>query len=69
MKVNSNSIYKPVYISIKLSAEANQALSEAAMRTGRTKKTEARLRLESHLRHIESILDLDNFFKRESYNS
>ncbi|HBI2968743.1 TPA: TraY domain-containing protein [Legionella pneumophila] len=64
--MNSNSTYRPVYISLKLSSEANEALSESAKRTGRTKKTEARLRLESHLRHFESILDLDNFLKRET---
>lgn len=66
MKVSSETIYRPVYISLKLSSEANEALSESAKRTGRTKKTEARLRLESHLRHFESILDLDNFQKRNS---
>lgn len=64
--MNSNSIYRPVYISLKISSEANEALSESAKRTGRTKKTEARLRLESHLRHFESILDLDKFLKRET---
>jgi hypothetical protein len=62
--VNSNTIYRPVYVSIKLSSEGNEALSESAKRTGRTKKTEARLRLESHLRHFESILDLDNYSKK-----
>ncbi len=65
LKVNSNNIYEPVYISFKLSAEANKILSESAKQAGRTKKTEARLRLESHLRHFESILNIDNFLERK----
>lgn len=57
-------IYDEVYISFKLSREANQLLSESADRSGRTKKVEAKLRLESNLQRVDSISHMGSFILR-----
>ena len=59
--------YSEVYISFRLSSEANKALSEAAVRSGRKKKQEAKLRLESHLRNFPLISDLNNYISQVEY--
>jgi hypothetical protein len=59
-----NNNYPEVYISFRLSPKANEFLTEAANRAGRSKKIEAKMRLESHLRYFESILNLDSFTKK-----
>ena len=51
--------YKAVSISFELEAKANQYLSEAAKRSGRTKKQEAKLRLHDHLLKYISISELN----------
>ena len=56
--------YAPVFITIKLSSKANKFLTQAAEKSGRTKKAELRLRVDSNLKHIESIIDVDTFRTR-----
>ena len=50
--------YKPVYISAHITSRANQLLSEAASRSGRTKTQEAKLRLHDHLEKYYCISEL-----------
>ncbi len=61
---NNNKKYGPVFITIKISSEANQLLIQAAEKSGRTKKAELRLRVDSNLKYIESIVDIDTFRTR-----
>lgn len=50
--------YKPVYVSVRITAEANELLSDAAKRSGRTKTQEAKLRLHDHLERYRSIAEV-----------
>lgn len=56
-------VYKDVYISFKISATANQLLSELAEKSGRSKKKEAKFRLESNLilEKTQTISTRDSF--------
>lgn len=56
--------YGSVFITIKISSDANKILTQAAEKSGRTKKAELRLRVESNLKYIESITDINTFRKR-----
>ncbi|HHR6174495.1 TPA: TraY domain-containing protein [Providencia alcalifaciens] len=47
--------YKPVTISVPISAETNRLLTESAKRARRSKKIEAVLRLSDHLRIVDNI--------------
>jgi len=47
--------YKPVFITIQLSSEANKLLSESAARSHRKKLQEATIRLDDHLMRFHSI--------------
>lgn len=47
--------YKPVTISVTISAETNRLLTESAKRARRSKKVEAVLRLSDHLRLVEHL--------------
>ncbi len=58
MKLDTNNNYKSVYVTIKLSAEGNQLLSESCERSNRKKLQEAALRLEDHLKRFNSISKL-----------
>lgn len=61
---NNNNEYGPVFITIKISSEVNKLLTQAAEKSGRTKKAELRLRVDSNLKYIESIIDADTFRTR-----
>ncbi|HHR5887016.1 TPA: TraY domain-containing protein [Providencia alcalifaciens] len=50
-----NKKYKPVTISVSISAETNRLLTESAQRARRSKKVEAVLRLSDHLRIVNHI--------------
>ncbi|HHR6394724.1 TPA: TraY domain-containing protein [Providencia alcalifaciens] len=50
-----NKKYKPVTISVPISAETNRLLTESAQRVRRSKKVEAVLRLSDHLRIVNHI--------------
>lgn len=50
--------YESVFISFQLSARGNKLITESATRSGRTKKKEALLRLEDHLRRYRSISEI-----------
>ncbi|MEX9225526.1 TraY domain-containing protein [Providencia rettgeri] len=47
--------YKPVTISVTISAETNRLLTESAKRARRAKKIESALRLADHLRLIDNL--------------
>lgn len=47
--------YGPVSITLHLDAEANKELSEAAIRSSRTKRDEAYLRLTDHLQNFKAV--------------
>ena len=51
--------FKPVHIQAFISSRANQLLTEAAERSGRTKTQEARLRLHDHLEKYHCISELN----------
>lgn len=51
--------FKPVYVSTHITSRANQLLSEAAQRSGRTKTQEAKLRLHDHLEKYLCISELN----------
>lgn len=51
--------YKPVYVSVRITAEANELLSNAAKRSGRTKTQEAKLRLHDHLERYKCISEIN----------
>ncbi|HCU5991523.1 MAG: hypothetical protein CMF38_07960 [Legionellaceae bacterium] len=52
--------YKPVFITIQLSSEANKLLSESAARSHRKKLQEATIRLDDHLIKFHSISEKGN---------
>lgn len=56
MKSN-NDYYKSIYITLKISAELNQLLTESAKRSNRKKIPEATLRLEDHLKLYRSMAE------------
>lgn len=47
--------YKPVMMSVNLTAAENKLLTEASLRSRRSKSKEAELRLHDHLRHFGDI--------------
>ncbi len=58
--MNQDNQFPPVYITIRLSSEANKIISIAAERCGRNKIQEAKLRLEDHLIRFRSISELNH---------
>ena len=58
MKLDTNNHFRSVYVTIKISAEGNQLLSESCQRSNRKKLQEATLRLEDHLKRFNSISKL-----------
>lgn len=58
-KLKSDNYYEKVYITIRLTKDANQLLTESCARSKRKKIQEAALRLEDHLRRFRSISELD----------
>ena len=57
--------YKRVMISFEVDAKANKFLTEAASKSGRTKRQEAKLRLHDHLHRFASISELSKAEERE----
>lgn len=57
--------FRTVLISFEVGAKANRFLTEAADKSGRTKRQEAKLRLENHLMNYESIVDSNTAIKRK----
>jgi hypothetical protein len=57
-KLESNN-YKKVYVTLNLSEQSNQLLTESAKRSNRKKVQEAKLRLADHLNRFRSISELD----------
>ena len=55
MNLGNEKEYFSVCINVQLSKEANEALTKAAARAGRTKRNEAMLRLEDHLLNFTDI--------------
>lgn len=56
MEINDDaSQYRAISVVISITAEMNRELSLAAMRSGRSKSGEARLRLEDHLSNFTDI--------------
>lgn len=45
-------------IAFRISQKANTAITESCSRSGRSKKTEAAMRLEDHLRRYKSITEI-----------
>jgi hypothetical protein len=58
LKLNTNN-YKKVYVTLILSAQSNQLLTESAKRSNRKKVQEAKIRLEDHLNRYRSISEID----------
>lgn len=59
LKVKSTSYEEgSVGIAFRISKEANEYLTLACERTGRTKKAEAKMRLEDHLKRFYSITEI-----------
>ncbi|HHS8465265.1 TPA: TraY domain-containing protein [Legionella pneumophila] len=58
-KLESNSNYNKVHITILLSENANRLLSQSCIRSNRKKIQEATLRLEDHLKKFRSISEID----------
>lgn len=57
--------YGAVFISFEVDAKANKFLTEAASKSGRTKRQEARLRLHDHLHRFASISELKKAEERK----
>ncbi len=57
--MESKPYYKKVYVTLNLSEQSNQLLTESAKRSNRKKVQEAKLRLEDHLNRFRSISELD----------
>ncbi len=55
---SSDSDFPAVSITHTLSPEMNRLLTESALRSERTKKAEARLRLADHLERFQSISEI-----------
>nr|ALG88573.1 TraY [Pectobacterium carotovorum] len=56
---------KTTWVNCKISALANEHLSNSAELSNRSKKCEAELRLEDHLRRFESISSVGNVTERK----
>jgi hypothetical protein len=56
---------KDTYVTIQISGKANNMLNGAVSRSGRTKKQEARVRLEDHLTRYQCISEVNNATKFE----
>lgn len=54
-KLESDTDYKSVFITVKLSAKANMLLTKSSKQACRKKVQEAKIRLEDHLNRYESI--------------
>jgi hypothetical protein len=59
VKLELNSNYSKVHITIKLSENTNRLLSESCSRSNRKKIQEATLRLEDHLKKFRSISEIN----------
>ncbi len=57
--MESKPYYRKVYVTLNLSEQSNQFLTESAKRSNRKKVQEAKLRLEDHLNRFRSISELD----------
>lgn len=55
---DSDSDFQAVSLSFILCAESNRLLTESAARSGRSKKTEAKLRLADHLSRYKCISEI-----------
>ena len=49
-----------MFVTVKLSSEANRLLTESSKRCNRKKLQEAMLRLEDHLKRFRSISEIDH---------
>lgn len=58
--LESNNNYQSVFVTVKLTGEANRLLTESSKRSNRKKIQEATLRLEDHLKRFRSISELDH---------
>ena len=58
-KLEFDNDYKKVYITIRLSKDANRLLSESCSRSNRKKIQEATLRLENHLNQFRSVSEIN----------
>jgi len=56
--------FKAVHIQAFISSRVNKLLTEAAERSGRTKRQEARLRLGDHLEKFQSISEMHSTVDR-----
>lgn len=56
--------YESVQIAFELSADANRLISESSKRSGRTKRKEAQIRLEDHLKKYSSISEISRAIER-----
>jgi hypothetical protein len=52
---NDVATYKPIIISVVISAESNKRLTEAAKSAGRSKRIEAVLRMAHHLKTVPYV--------------
>lgn len=64
--LESNNNYQSVFITVKLSGDANRLLTESCKRSNRKKIQEATLRIEDHLRRFRSISELDFTFENQN---
>ncbi|MDQ9128485.1 TraY domain-containing protein [Serratia fonticola] len=65
MTFNTPGKTKTTWVNCKISAPANDHLSKSAALSSRSKKSEAELRLEDHLRRFESISSIGNVTERK----
>ena len=70
-KLESDTDYKSVFITVKLSAKANMLLTKSSRHACRKKVQEAKIRLEDHLNRYESIsrVNVADEFKNPSGKS
>lgn len=53
-----------VWVTVKLSSEASELLSQACFKAARAKKREVKLRLEDHLQRFASITEIGKVSER-----
>lgn len=58
-------VWKTVLISIELTPRTNELISKAAKRSGRTKRQEAKIRLENHVEQFASVVDAKTVIGRK----
>lgn len=66
--MKSDNDYENVYITLHLTSEVNQLLSEACERSGRKKIPEAFIRLYDHLLKFRSISELNHAIPNQINN-